>query len=199
MKKGIFVAVMAFALQSFAATQYDVDAGHTSVGFGVTHMMISTVKGRFNKFDGKFNFDDAKGDLSDIDVKIDVASIDTNEKKRDEHLLSPEFFDVKTFPTITFKSEKIEKVHGKPAKIVGNLSIHGKSQKVTLTLDYKGPVTDPWGNSRFGFTASGKVNRKDFGLNWNKNLDKGGVAVGDEVTLTIEGEAVKSAAKAAKN
>lgn len=173
---------------AFASTEYTIDSAHSEVGFSVTHLMISKVRGRFNKFEGKFNFDEAKKELSNVDVKIDVASVDTNEKKRDEHLTSGDFFDAKEFPTMTFKTEKVEKI-GKKSKLIGTLTIHGKSQKVTLDVEYKGSIVDPMGNNKVGFAATGKINRKDFGINWNKSLDKGGVALGDEVTITIEGEA----------
>lgn len=175
-----------------AGMDYMIDSSHSEVGFGVNHMMISTVKGRFNKFEGKFNFDEATGKLNDIDVKIDAASIDTNDAKRDEHLKNEDFFDVKTFPTIVFKSEKIDMAGKKPKKAHGMLTIRGKSQKVTLNLDYKGAVVDPMGNQKIGFAATTEINRKDFGVNWNKTLDKGGLAVGEKVKITIEGEAVRA-------
>lgn len=177
---------------TMGAMEYAIDPSHSEVGFGVKHMMISTVKGRFNKFEGKFNFDEATGKLSDIDVKIDANSIDTNDAKRDEHLKNEDFFDTKNFPTLVFKSEKIEMSGKKPKKAIGTLTIRGKSQKVTLNLDYKGAVTDPMGNQKIGFAATTEINRKDFGVSWNKTLDKGGLAVGEKVTIHIEGEAVKA-------
>lgn len=182
-----------------ASAQYTIDTAHTEVGFGISHLTISTVKGRFNKFEGKFMFDETKNDLTDVDVKIDVTSIDTNEKKRDEHLVSPDFFDIKKYPTITFKSKKIEKANGKPAKLIGTLTLRGKKKDVPLDLVYKGTIVDPMGTHRVGFAATGKINRKDFGMTFNKTLDKGGLMIGEEVTLHIEGEAIRAASKAAKN
>lgn len=177
------------------AAPYKLDAAHTDVGFSVTHLMISKVKGRFTKFDGGFDFDEKKAELKSIDVKIETSSVNTDNAKRDEHLVSDDFFQVKKFPEMTFKSDKVEAKDGKPVKVHGNLTIKGVSKPVTLDVEYRGSIVDPWKNEKVGFSASTKINRKDFGLNWNQNLDKGGVAVSDEVTITIEGEAVKNAKK----
>lgn len=174
---------------------YQLDTAHSEIGFSVKHLVIATVKGRFAKYEGTFNFDEAKGELSDVDVKIDATSINTNEPKRDEHLNSPDFFDTKANPTITFKSEKVDSKKGKPSKIHGTLTMRGVAKKLALDVDYKGVVKDAWGNDKIVFSATGKINRKDFGVSWNKSLDKGGVAVGDEVTILIEGQAQKVAKK----
>lgn len=190
-------AALLLASQSAFAEKapYQLDTTHSEVGFNVKHLMIANVKGRFPKFEGTFQFDDAKGELSDVDVKIEAASVNTNEPKRDEHLQSPDFFDTKNNPHITFKSEKVESKKGKPSKVHGTLTMRGVAKKVALDVDYKGMVKDAWGNDKLVFVATTKINRKDFGVSWNKALDKGGVAVGDEVTITIDGQAQKVAKK----
>lgn len=177
------------------AMPYKLDTAHTEVGFGVTHMMISKVRGRFTKFEGTFNFDEKKSELKDIQVTIQTPSISTDNKDRDEHLSGKDFFDVAAFPTMTFKSTKIESKGGKPVQVIGNLTMKGVTKPVTLDVEYRGSMTDPKGISHVGFAASGKISRKDFGLTWNKTLDKGGVAVGDEVLLQIDGEAVSDSTK----
>lgn len=190
-------AALLLASQSVFAEKvaYQLDTTHSEVGFNVKHLMIANVKGRFPKFEGTFQFDDAKGELSDLDVKIEAASVNTNEAKRDEHLQSPDFFDTKNNPNITFKSEKVESKKGKPSKVHGTLTMRGVAKKVALDVDYKGMVKDAWGNDKVVFVATTKINRKDFGVSWNKALDKGGVAVSDEVTITIDGQAQKVAKK----
>lgn len=186
-----------FAANAFAApTKFTLDRAHSEVGFSVSHLMISKVTGKFEKFDSTFAFDEATGDLKDVAVKIDAASINTSDSKRDDHLKTADFFDVKKFPNIEFKSEKIEKKGKKPTKVHGQLTMHGVTKPVTLNVTYNGTMVDPWGNKKAGFEATGKLSRKDYGLTWNKALDKGGVAVGDEVTLRINGEATAEVAKA---
>lgn len=180
---------------SASAAPYAIDPSHTDVGFSIKHLMISNVKGRFKKFTGTFDFDPAKNQLNNVSVEIDTASIDTNEVDRDKHLRSDDFFGVDKYPKITFKSDKIEYSGDKPAKAIGTLKIRNKSQQVTLDLDYRGSITDAWGNNKLAFAATTKINRKDFGMTWNKALDKGGVTVGDEVSISIEGEANPVAAK----
>lgn len=125
-----------------------------------------------------------------MNVEIEASSIDTNEPDRDKHLKSPDFFDVEKFPKLIFASKKTITKENKPTKIEGELTIHGIKKSVTLEVDYKGSTTDPWGNERIAFEASTQVNRKDYGLKWNKNLDKGGVMIADDVKIQIEGEAL---------
>lgn len=196
--KSVLVLLTTLLLASPAFAEkaaYQLDAAHSEVGFSVKHLMLATVKGNFKKYEGTFNFDEAKGELSDVDVKIDAASVNTNEPKRDEHLNSPDFFDTKNNPQITFKSEKVDARKGKPSKVHGTLTMRGVAKKLTLDVDYKGTVKDAWGNDKVVFTATGKINRKDFGVSWNKSLDKGGVAVSDDVNIIIEGQAQKVAKK----
>ena len=174
---------------SASAAPYAIDPSHTDVGFSIKHLMISNVKGRFKKFSGTFDFDPAKNQLNNISVEIDTTTIDTNEPDRDKHLRSNDFFGVEKYPKMTFKSDKIEYSGDKPVKAIGTLKVRDKSKTVTLDLDYRGSIMDAWGNNKLAFAATTKIDRKDFGITWNKALDKGGVTVGDEVSIAIEGEA----------
>ncbi len=175
---------------------WTIDPAHTEVGFAVRHLMISTVKGRFADVKGAVTIPD-EGEPT-LDVTIGVASIDTREEKRDEHLRSPDFFDAKTYPEIRFVSTKAVRA-ADGWKITGNLTMHGVTKPVTLDATEEGTVRDPWGNDRMGFSARGKLDRREFGLTWNAALEAGGVLVGDDIKLHIDAELVKqsSAAKAA--
>lgn len=180
---------LSFASTTAFAAKFDLDKSHTSISFTAPHLMVSKVKGRFDHFDGSFDFDEKNMKLDAINVMVKTDSINTNEKDRDKHLRSPEFFDVAKYPDMTFKSTKIEYKKNKPQKVHGDLTIRGITKPVILDVEYGGAVTDPMGNRVVAFEASSKVNRKDFGLNWNKALDKGGWVVGDEIKIAIEGEA----------
>lgn len=187
-------AAIVFAVNAsgslMGAQRFVIDPAHTEVSFEVAHLMISTVHGSFKAFSGGFEFDEKTGDLKDVSVTIDAATIDTREQKRDDHLRSPDFFDVKAHKDITFKDVKVlEKKDGKPVKIVGQLTMRGVTKSVELASEYKGSVEDPWGNKKMAFVLTGAIERKDFGLNWNKAMDKGGFLVGDRVTIKIVGEA----------
>ena len=173
------------------ATTWQIDPAHAFVEFKVRHLMVSNVKGVFTKLDGTVEADD---DLSKASVKvtIDTASIDTNIAKRDEHLRSPDFFDVAKYPTMTFVSKKVIVENGTVSKVVGDLTIRGTTREVTLDVEaFTPPIKDPWGNIRRGATASTTINRKDFGLIWNTVLEAGGVAVGDEVRISLDIEMIK--------
>jgi len=175
----------------FAST-WNIDSDHSSTGFKVRHLMVSNVKGTFGKVQGVVNVDDQDITRSNVSVTIDTASIDTGVAKRDTHLRSPDFLDVAKFPTMTFVSTRVEK-NGNGLKVTGNLTLHGVTRPVVL--DVEGPSAqskDPWGNFRRGASASAMINRKDFGLTWNKALETGGVVVGEEVTINIEVEMVKA-------
>ncbi|MBS1982693.1 MAG: YceI family protein [Bdellovibrionales bacterium] len=174
---------------SFAAN-FKVDADHSSVGFVVSHMMVSKVKGNFGKFEGEFSTDDKSGKLTKGAGKVEVAAITTGNEKRDEHLRSPDFFDVAKFPTITFKITKVE-----GTKVTGDFTMKGVTKPLVLEATVSGKVKDPWGNERVGISGSGKINRKDFGLTWNKAMDGGGVVVGEEVTINVEIEGMAPIAK----
>ena len=182
-------ALVLILSSSAFATKYDIDPSHSTVSFTVPHLMISKVKGRFDKFNGTFEFDEKTMKLDNIQVMVKTDSINTNEKDRDKHLRSADFLDVAKHPEMTFKSTKIQYDKDKPDKVEGELTIRGVTKKITMDLDYNGAITDPWGNRVISFEADTKIDRKDFGLVWNKALDKGGVTVGDEVKIQIEGEA----------
>lgn len=170
------------------ASEWEIDSSHTASQFSVRHMMISTVRGQFGKTTGAVTLDEKDVTKSKIDVTVDVATVDTRDAKRDAHLKSPDFFDVEKFPTMTFKSTKIAK-KGKTLSVTGDLTIRGVTKPVTLeNVVITEPVKTPWGGLARGVTATGKLNRKDFGITWNKALEAGGVLVGDEVQLVIDAE-----------
>lgn len=193
--KSILIASLLLGSSAFA-TVYKLDPSHQEVGFSVRHMMISNVKGTFRKVTGSFDYDAAKKQLKNIDVVIETASIDTAQADRDKHLSGPDFFDVAKFPKMTFKSEKIE-FDGKKGKATGPLTIKDKTKTVVVEFTLNGEM-EMAGSKKVGFSAHTEIDRKDFGLNWNKNLDHGGVAVGNEITITIEGEAGTDAPAPAK-
>jgi polyisoprenoid-binding protein YceI len=168
-----------------------IDPAHTRVGFAVRHMMIATVHGQFENVSGTVNFDEARPSRSTVDVQIEAASLNTRDEKRDAHLRSADFFDVESYPYLTFKSTKVEVVDNAHGRITGDLTIRGLTRRVVLDTEYNGTAKSPWGTYSAGFTASTKINRKDWGLNWNVALEAGGVLVGDTVTITIEVELVK--------
>lgn len=172
------------------AATWAIDPGHTTIGFSVRHMMITNVRGHFNQFAATTVVDAMKPDATKLEATIQAASIDTNNDKRDEHLRSPDFFDVAKFPQITFTSFKIDKTGEQQWKVFGNLTLHGVTKPVELL--FEGPskiIRDPAGLYRTGGRATVTINRKDYGINFDKQLDGGGVLVGDEVAVTIEVEA----------
>lgn len=190
------VALM-FALPSMAlASTWDVDGSHSSAGFTVKHMMVSNVNGSFNVKSGTVNVDEKDITKSTVEAVIDATTVNTNEPKRDEHLRSADFFDTEKYPTITFKSTKVEKA-GENLKVTGNLTLHGVTKPVVLDVEgFTTEAKDPWGNTKRGGTATTKINRKDFGLGWNSVLETGGVAVGEEVAITLDLELNKKQAPA---
>lgn len=199
MKKLILTA--ALAVSSFAfATPYEIDTAHTNANFAVKHMMVTTVNGTLGDVTGTADIDDKDLSKSKVEVSIDVKNINTKNQKRDDHLRSPDFFDVAKFPTATFKSTKIEKGEGAKLKVTGDLTMHGVTKSVTLDGELTKEVASPWGPFKVrGFSGTTMVNRKDFGLNWNKAVEAGGVLVSDEVKITIEAELTgKPAAAPAK-
>ncbi len=191
-------SLMFLITASAQAGIYKLDPAHSQVGFSVKHLMVSNVKGDFKKFDGKFNYDSAKKEVKDIDVTIETDSVETGVADRDNHLKGNDFFDAKKYPKMIFKSQKAELApEGKVTKIKGMLTMRDKTLPVVLDVTNNGEV-EFMGVKKVGFSASTKVNRKDWGLAWNKALDKGGVAVSDEVTISIEGEANLDDGKPAK-
>jgi polyisoprenoid-binding protein YceI len=175
-------------------TTWTIDASHAEVGFSVRHLMISTVRGRFGGVAGTAIIDDRNPSASKVDVTIDVSSIDTRQEQRDAHLRSPDFFDVANHPTMHFVSTRIEGDITSEFKLVGNLTIRGVTHEVTLNVTAEGRGRDPWGNDRVGFSATGKINRGEWGLTWNQVLEAGGVTVSDEVKLSIDAELVRQGA-----
>ena len=188
--------VVALGLPSLArAATWTLDPAHTSVQFSVRHLMVSTVRGAFGKVTGTVQVDEKDLTRSKIQATIDAASIDTRIEKRDTHLKSPDFLDVAKYPTITFVSKKIEQVDPGHFKVTGDLTLHGVTREVSLDVEGPTPeIKDPMGKVRAGAQATTKINRKDFGVTWNLALEAGGVAVSDEVTITIDVEATKETA-----
>ena len=175
-----------------ASSNWQIDPAHSSAQFSVRHMAISTVRGAFSKVTGSVVFDDKDISKSIIDVTIDVNSVDTRVPDRDNDLRSEKFFDVAHYPSITFKSKKVEQVAPGKLKVTGDLTIRGTTKEVVL--DVEGPTVplkDPWGNTRVAAAATTKINRQDFGVKWNATLDNGGVVVGDDVSIVIDVELVK--------
>ncbi len=167
---------------------WTVDASHTEVGFAVRHLMISTVRGRFGAVNGTVEFDAEHPDESKIDITIGVSSIDTRQEMRDNHLRSADFFDVASHPSMHFVGKRVEGDINGEFKVIGDLTIRGTTREVTMAVTNEGRAKDPWGNDRAGFSATAKISRGAFGLTWNQALETGGVAVGDEVKITIDTE-----------
>ena len=173
------------------AGEYMIDPDHSQVIFKVKHMGISTVTGRFDLIEGSYTFDDKDMSNSSVETTITATSINTNKQKRDDHLKSPEFLNVEKYPTITFKSKEIKKGDGEDFIIVGDLTINGVTKQVELDAEYGGKAQDPMGDERTAFTAETKIDRKDFGITWNKTLDSGGLVVGDDVKIELEVEGIR--------
>ncbi|HEX4544765.1 MAG TPA: YceI family protein [Candidatus Acidoferrum sp.] len=177
-----------------ATADWKIDPQHSSAQFSVRHMAISTVRGAFSKVTGIVVLDDKDITKSVVNVTIDVSTVDTREPDRDNDLRSDKFFDVAHYPTITFKSKKVEQVAPGKLKVTGDLTIRGTTKEVLLDVDGPTPpVKDPWGNTRVAVNASAKINRQDFGVKWNATLDNGGVVVGDDVNIVIDAELIKQA------
>jgi len=173
------------------AEVYEIDASHSTVGFKIRHLAISSVPGRFGDFLGTIEFDPKNIDKSHTEASIAIKSINTDNKKRDDHLKGADFFDEAKHPAISFKTTKVEPVSESTFKATGDLMMHGVTKPVTLDVEYTGSATDPWGNKRVGFAATTSLSRKDFGITWNKALDAGGVVLGDEVKVTLEIEGIE--------
>jgi len=189
----LFVAtLLAWAVSGADAARYEIDAVHASVGFKVRHMVISKTSGVFGKFSGWFDFDpkDAKGKSWKTETEIEVASVDTGNGKRDAHLRSADFFDVENHPKMIFRSTKIER-KGDDLYLIGDLTLRGTTKTVRLTLESHGTVEDQQGNLHAGFTATGKINRQDFGVSFNKVLETGGLVVDNTVEITLEIEGIE--------
>ena len=174
-------------------TTWNIDASHSQAEFAVRHMMISTVKGQFNKLEGAIEVDNENPLATTVSASIDVASVDTRDGTRDNHLRSDDFFNAEKFPKITFVSKRIERVDGEHYSLVGDLTIRDVTREVVLDTEFEGQVQDPWGNQRAGFTATTQINRKDFNVSFNAALETGGLVVSDKVKITLHVEAVRQA------
>jgi polyisoprenoid-binding protein YceI len=182
------------------AASWDIDGGHSNVGFSVRHLMVSNVRGTFKTVSGTVELDETDPSKAKVVATIDTKSVDTGDVKRDEHLRSPDFFDSAKNPQMTFTSKSVKRA-GKGWKVTGDLTIRGVTKEVVLDVSALAPsVKDPWGGVRTGFTATTTIDRKDYGMEWNKALDNGGIALGNEVKITLEIELSKKApTTAAKN
>jgi polyisoprenoid-binding protein YceI len=199
----VFAFTIALALASAplfaqATTTWQVDTAHTSAQFAVTHLMVSTVRGQFNKTTGTAVWDGKDFSSASVDVVIDAASIDTREPRRDDHLKSADFFDVAKYPTVTFKSTKIEAAGPGKLKMTGDLTMHGVTKQVVFDVSGPSAPLKEQNGTRVGASATTKISRKDFGLTWNRALEAGGVTVSDEVAITIDVEFVNRPAAPGK-
>lgn len=170
---------------------WQIDSAHALVEFSITHMMIAKVRGRFNEFSGVVELDEINPEKTNIVVEIDVNSIDTRQKQRDDHLRSPDFFNVAEYPKMIFKSTTVKVDDMKKAVLTGDLTIKNITKTVSLDVEFNGMSKSPWGATSVGFSANGKLNRKDWDLTWNQSLETGGVLVGDYVDINIELELIK--------
>jgi len=172
---------------------WTMDAAHSEVGFSATHMMFTTVRGRFGQLEGTVRMDNESPEDSSVEVSIDASSLDTGVEDRDAHLRSGDFFDVENYPTLEFRSRKVEGSFENPGdafSIVGDLTIRGVTREVTLQATYEGMGADPWGGTRAGFSAETSIDRREFGLTWNQTLETGGFLVGHEIKIDLSIQAV---------
>jgi polyisoprenoid-binding protein YceI len=184
---------MTTATSTPATTTWNIDPAHSSAEFKVKHMMISNVKGSFSGLSGALTEHATDSTLSSIEASIPLATISTGDPQRDGHLKSADFFDAEKYPTLDFKSTKVVR-KGDAYEVTGDLTIHGVTKPVTFAVDGPSvPGKDPWGNTRIGLSATAKINRKDFGLEWNAALETGGFLVGDEISITLDVEFIKAA------
>lgn len=193
MKTRALLTLAVAALGAFplaAADAWTIDRSHSDVSFQVRHF-VSKTRGRFKDFSGTIQVDPAKPEAAAVEFTIQTASIDTTDEKRDNHLKSPDFFDAEKNPTITFKSSSVKSTGKDKYDVTGALTMHGVTKTITLPVVFLGLTKDPWGNDRGGFEIVTKLNRKEYGINWNKALDNGGVMLGDDVDVSITLETVK--------
>ncbi|MBL4744824.1 MAG: YceI family protein [Flavobacteriaceae bacterium] len=191
MKKiSLIIAIFSTVLTN-AQDTWAFDASHSTVGFSISHMVISEIDGNFNKFEGSLS--SSKDDLSDasINFTIDVASIDTADKKRDAHLLAADFFDVVNHPEISFKSTSISKKNDADYTLIGQLTMHGFTKEIKLSMQYGGTIKDPWGNIKAGIKITGKLNRTAYGLTYNSVMEAGGLMIGEDIEILCKMELIK--------
>jgi len=187
------LALVLFAAPAFAGTStWEIDTAHTNAQFAVKHLMVSTVRGTMGPVTGTVTIDDADLGKSTATATVDATGVDTRNEKRDEHLRAADFFDVAKYPSMSFTSTKVEKVADGKFTVTGDLTLRGVTKPVVLEVEGSPtPITDPFGKTRIGGVATTRINRKDFGLNWSKSLDGGGLVVSDEVDITIDIELTK--------
>ena len=187
------IAILALAIPVFSyASTWQMDPDHSSFQFKIRHLTVSNVKGDFSKAKGVVTIDEKDITQLKVEVTIDAASVNTSHAKRDEHLRGPDFFDVTKYPTITFVSKKVMKADTNRLKVIGDLTLRGVTREISVDVEGPTPeVKDPWGSFRRGATATTKINRRDFGMTWNKVLDTGGFLVGEDVDIYVEVELVK--------
>jgi len=171
-------------------TTWKLDPSHTLVEFSAKHLMITTVKGRITDIDGTIRSDEKNPQNSSVEVVLKAASLDTRTDQRDQHLRSADFLDVEKFPEIEFRSTRIEGDKDS-FKLTGDLTIRDVTKPITLDVEFEGRNKDPWGGERVGFSAKGKIDRREFGLTWNQALETGGVVVGNDIKISLEVEAIK--------
>jgi len=188
----LFVAMLWFPLMAHAEpARWNLDPEHSTIEFRVTHMVVSKTAGRFTDYAGFIDMDAEAGTVTAVEATIKAGSVNTNHEKRDAHIRNADFLDVEHYPTMTFKMKTYKKT-AESFIAVGDFTLRGVTKEVTLVGRYNGSTKDPWGNTRAGFSAEGKLNRKDFGLIWNKTLDSGGLVVGDEVQIRLDFECIKA-------
>jgi polyisoprenoid-binding protein YceI len=191
-----FFAAAVLAALPLQAESYKIDPSHSEVGFTIRHM-VSNVRGRFNDFAGTVDMDPKAPQKGSVEFSVKTTSIDTGNADRDKHLRTADFFDVEKYPEITFKSDSVKPAGKDKYNVTGTLTMHGVSKKVTLPVTFNGEGKDPWGNTRAGFETATKLDRKEYGIVWNKAIDNGGVLLGDDVNVSINLETVKAAPAAA--
>jgi polyisoprenoid-binding protein YceI len=186
----VVAGAVASVMMAAQAAEYQVDPVHSTVGFAIKHLGLSEVQGGFTNFSGKISYDPAKPEEFKAAGTVAVASINTGNKMRDDHLRSPEFFDAAKLPEIKFETTGIKKDDGEWV-VTGQFTLHGVTKELKLRGELSGPLQDPWGKTRIGLAATTKINRRDYGITWNKTLDKGGVMIGEEVKISLNIEAVQ--------
>ena len=186
------LALMIATTGAVQAAEYEVDPTHSAVTFQVKHLTISKVNGSFGDVKGTFSFTEGDPASWRAEATIQITSVDTGNQKRDDHLRGEDFFDADQFPTMIFKSTRVEMEDESEGKMYGELTMHGVTHPVVLDLEYNGSVADPWGNDRAGFSVTGKIKRKDWGLTYNAALESGGMVIGDDVKISLEIEGIKA-------
>lgn len=188
---GLAVLAAAGLAQAAFGSTWKLDPDHSTAEFSVRHMMVSNVKGQFSQVQGTVEYDEKAPAKTTVEAILPASTVDTRQEKRDAHLKSPDFFDVAKYPNLTFKSTSVKAAGKGHFKVAGDLTIHGVTKPVVLDTEVTAPAKDPWGNVRRGLHATTKINREDYGLKWNKALEAGGVLVGNEVGITIDGEMIE--------